>query len=135
MESKAHIDLVRRIIAYVKSLIPESNFDMIQSDSNGSNCDVRVLGDFIPDVYYRDSKQFIIGEAKTLNDFDRVHSREQFAAYLSEFQLFEGESKLVIAVPWQLTVTAKNYFKRIKKNNDLKVTVIIVNETGKELII
>lgn len=135
MESKAHIDLVNRIIEYVKKNIPEENYDLIQSDSNGSNSDASVIGDFIPDVYYRDSEQLIIGEAKTLNDFDKLHSRAQFTAYMKESMLFDGATQLVVAIPWQLSLTAKNYFKRIKMNNDIEITVVIINEMGKEMIV
>ena len=135
MESNIHIELVRKIIEYVEKRIPEANYKLIQSDSNGNNSTIRVIGDYIPDVYYRYENLLVIGEAKTLNDFDKIHSREQFSAYLSELQLFDGDKQLIIAVPWQLTISVKNYFRRIKKNDDLKVTIVIINEWGKEMTI
>ena len=133
MESKAHIELVNRIMAYTKKLVPPSCFDLIICDSAGQNSDIRVIGNFIPDVYYRDNNCLIIGEAKTLDDFERKHSMEQFDAYLKECQVYGNNSTLIIAVPWQLVVTAKNYFKRKKTIENYSFEIIIVNEIGMEI--
>lgn len=135
MESQAHIDLVNRIITYAKKLIPESEHILIQCDSAGSNGEIRVIGNYVPDVYYRCKDYLLIGEAKTADDFERKHSKEQYESYLYECQLFQGESRLVIAVPWQLTITAKNYFKRIKKSNYVMCEIVIINELGRETIV
>lgn len=135
MESQAHINLVNRAMEYVKRIVPEGEHIMIQSDSAGSSSEVRVLGNYVPDVYYCDGGFMIIGEAKTIDDFDRKHSRDQYDAYIDECQLFEGDSCLVIAVPWQLMISAKNYFKRIKQKKNLNIQIIIINELGKEMIV
>lgn len=135
MESQAHIDLVKRAMEYAKRILPETEHILIQSDSAGNNSEVRVLGNFVPDVYYCNSECLIIGEAKTIDDFDRKHSRDQYDAYIDECMLFDGSSHLIIAVPWQLMITAKNYFKRIKQKKSINIQIIIVNELGKETIV
>ena len=135
MESKAHIELVNSAMAYIKRIIPEPNHIMIQSDSSGNQSEVRVLGNYIPDIYYCGNDFVIIGEAKTLDDFERKHSKDQFNAYIEECQVFSGKSYLVIAVPWQLMFTAKNYFKREKQRKKLNFQIVIINELGKEIIV
>ena len=135
MESEAHIRLVNRIMEYAKRIIPETEQLLLQSDSAGNNSEIRVLGNFVPDVYFCNNDMLIIGEAKTLDDFERKHSRAQFEAYLSECLLFEGNSCLIIAVPWQLMITAKNYFKRVKDQKKLDIQIIIINEMGKEIVV
>ncbi len=131
MESKAHIDLVNRVLIYVKERIPESSYELIHCDSNGRNSEVRVMGNFVPDIYYTDGDVLIIGEAKTLDDFERKHSRDQFDAYIKECQIFSGTSMLIVAVPWQLMITAKNYFKRLKQRESWSFDVVIINDMGK----
>lgn len=135
MESQAHINLVNRVIEYAKQLIPESDHVLLQSDSAGQNSEIRVLGNFVPDVYFCNADFLIIGEAKTIDDFDRKHSRDQFDAYIEECELFEGTAVFVVAIPWQLMITAKNYFKRLKQKKNVKFSIIIINEMGKELIV
>lgn len=135
MESQEHIELVKRVMEYAKRILPETEYVMIQSDSAGNNSEIRVLGNYVPDIYYRNSEYLIIGEAKTFYDFDRKHSRNQYDAYIDECQLFDGFSYLIIAVPWQLMITAKNYFKRLKQKRGLNIQIIIVNEIGKEMIV
>lgn len=131
MESQAHIDLVNVAIEYIKTTIPAECYELIQTDSAGNNSGIKVIGNYIPDVYYNYAGQLIIGEAKTINDFDRVHSQNQFEAYINECELFQGESLIVVSVPWQLVLTAKNYFRRMKNQRDVKTKIMVINEIGR----
>ena len=131
MESQTHINLVNIIAEYIKSIVPEEEHSLIHLDTSGNNNAVSIIGNYIPDVYYSGAGELIIGEAKTLNDFERQHSKEQFEAYMKEFFLFQGECTLVIGVPWQLVITAKNYFSRLRRQMDVDVNVIIVNEMSR----
>lgn len=135
MESQAHINLVNRAMAYVRKVVPKEEHILIHNDSSGNNSEVRVLGNYVPDVYYCNNDFMIIGEAKTIEDFDRKHSRDQYDAYIEECQVFEGRSCIVIAIPWQLTMTAKNYFKRIKQKRNLNIPIVIIDELGKETVV
>lgn len=132
MESQTHINLVNRLIVYAKGILPESDHIMIQSDSAGNTGSTRVVGNYIPDLYFCCKDDLIIGEAKNIDDFDRKHSRDQFESYICECQVFDGKSKLLVAVPWQLMCTAKNYFKRLKQKKELQFEIVIINELGKE---
>ena len=132
MESQAHIDLVNRVLEYSKLIIPQDNYNLIQVDSDGANSNFRTNNNFVPDVFYKFDDLLVIGEAKTYDDFERKHSKEQYDDYIDECRYYSGTSKLVIGVPWQLVMTAKNYFKRIKKRENLDFEIIIVNEIGKD---
>lgn len=132
MESQAHIDLVNRVLEYSKLIIPQDNYNLIQVDSDGANSNFRTNNNFVPDVFYKFDDLLVIGEAKTYDDFERKHSKEQYDDYIDECRYYSGTAKLVIGVPWQLVMTAKNYFKRIKKRENLDFEIIIVNEIGKD---
>lgn len=130
-ESRVHIELVSEAVNYVKTIIDPDLHAMIQYDSADSFRPTKVIGNYIPDVYFWHANRLIIGEAKTMNDFDRPHSRDQYTAYIKECENFFGESTLVIGVPWQLVATAKNYFRRLKKDCGTSLSIIIINELGK----
>ena len=131
MESQAHINLVNIALQYIKNVIPAENYELIQMDSAGSNNAIKIIGNYVPDIYYKYDGKLIIGEAKTINDFDRTHSQNQFDAYINECELFDGEALLVVSVPWQLVSTAKNQFRRIKSNKNIQTRVIVINEIGR----
>lgn len=130
-ESRNHVDLVAVAVEYIKTIVAPDLHAIIQYDSADSSRPTKVVGNFIPDVYYWHADRLIIGEAKTINDFDRIHSRNQYDAYMKECRDFWGASTLVICVPWQIVATAKNYFRRLKKEYNADVPVIIINELGR----
>ena len=116
---------------YIKTIVAPDLHAIIQYDSADSSRPTKVIGNFIPDVYYWHADRLIIGEAKTINDFDRPHSRDQYDAYIKECKNFFGRSTLVVSVPWQMVATAKNYFRRLKKEHATDIPIIIVNELGR----
>ena len=128
-ESRSHIELVKVAYQYIINLVPEEKRCLIQIDSADSMRPNKVRGGFIPDVQFWDESLYVIGEAKTLNDFEREHSREQYISYINECKDFQGKSILVVAVPWQLVITAKNYFLRLKCVNE-NFRIVILNELG-----
>lgn len=129
-ESRSHIELVNIAFEYIKTLVPQEQWALIEVDSADSNRPTIVTGRFIPDVQFWNNDVYIIGEAKTINDFEREHSRNQYEAYISECGQFHGQATLVVAVPWQLVMTAKNYFRRRKKDLNYVFDVVILNELG-----
>ena len=52
----------------------------------------------------------------------------QFDSYLKYCEAFCGISYLIISIPWQLQKTAKNYFIKLKKDNDFKTVIFIIND-------
>lgn len=135
MESHAHIELVNVATKYIKSIIPEEYHDFLCTDTTGSNGGFKIIGNYIPDVYYCYKNQLIIGEAKTLNDFDRLHSKKQFIAYMNEILVFQGETMLVVSVPWQLVFTAKNYLIRLRREMQVDTKVVVLNELNRCFLI
>lgn len=135
MESYVHIELVSIAAEYIKSIIPEEYHVFLCVDTAGNNDGIKVIGNYIPDVYYCYNNQLIIGEAKTLGDFDRLHSKEQFIAYMNEILVFQGKTMLVVSVPWQLVFTAKNYFIRLRREMQVDTKVVILNELSRCFLI
>lgn len=131
MESQAHIELVNIAVEYIKTIVPPEYHAFISIDTAGNNSAVKVIGNYIPDVYYCYHNQLVIGEAKTLNDFDKLHSKKQFIAYMNEFLAFQGETTLVVSVPWQIVFTAKNFFKRLRREMQVDANVVILNEINR----
>lgn len=129
-ESRTHIELVAAAVKYIKTMVEPDLHAVIQYDSADSSRPTKVIGNFIPDVYFWHANQLIIGEAKTMGDFDKPHSREQYNAYINECRNFSGSATLVISIPWQLAAAAKNYFRRLKKDFDANIQIIIINEIG-----
>ena len=130
-ESRNHVELVAVAVEYIKTIVAPDLHAIIQYDSADSSRPIKVIGNFIPDVYYWHADHLIIGEAKTINDFDRPHSRDQYDAYIKECKNFFGRSTLVVSVPWQMVATAKNYFRRMKKRHATDTQIIIINELGR----
>ena len=130
-ESRNHVELVAVAVKYIKTIVAPDLHAIIQYDSADSLRPTKVIGNFIPDVYYWHADQLIIGEAKTIYDFDRPHSRDQYAAYIKECKNFFGHSILVVSVPWQMVATAKNYFRRLKKEHAADMKIVIINELGR----
>lgn len=135
-ESLQHINLVKNIYNYAINVIPMDYSKLIMIDSPESCLKPsRTSEGFVPDLYYCHNELLLIGEAKTSDDFDRPHSISQYMSYLKECACFEGNSLMVIAVPWTEYITAKNLIRRIKKHNEFEVEIIVINNNGKMEII
>lgn len=129
-ESIEHIRFVEMIIDYVKDVIPEEKSNLLMVDLPSYNHPVLSYSNFIPDVKYKQEDLLIIGEAKTIDDFNREHSRKQYEAYLDECKMFPGKSIIVISIPWNLLLTAKNHFKLLKKRNNYTTKIVILSNSG-----
>lgn len=130
-ESIKHLELIKLIIINIEK-IPNIEASLIQSDlPNTIEKPDSTLDGFRPDVYYNYSNFMIIGEAKTSYDFQRKHSIEQYQAYYSKCNAFNGRSIFVLAIPWTETISAKNLLRRIKRNNNYKIETWIINDIGR----
>lgn len=134
-ESKTHMDLVKLIHEFSISIVPENFHCFISLDSPITKKPKDVIENFIPDLYYSYNNLLIIGEAKTLNDFDTKHSKAQYDAYLKKCDLFEGKAVFVVAVPWELVSTAKNYFRLVKQKNNTFTKIVVIDEMGGKFIL
>ena len=129
-ESIEHVCLVKLVYDYIKSIVPEDLNALIECDDATSNKPSRVIGNYIPDVYYCFNELLIIGEAKTYKDYERPHSYSQYKSYVEECTHFNGKSIIVICVPWQHVNSAKNHFRVLKRKHNCNADVIIINEIG-----
>lgn len=130
-ESAKHLELVKRIITYMEKL-PDIEASLIQSDLPESieKPDSTMEG-FRPDIYYNYSNFMIIGEAKTSYDFERKHSIEQYEAYYSKCNAFNGKSIFILAIPWTESISAKNLLRRIRRNSNYDIETWVINDTGR----
>ena len=129
-ESLEHQIFVKRIVEYVRTIVPNEYLDRIRADLPEHEKPMLAYDNFIPDVLYSYGTSLIIGEAKTFDDYNRNHSRRQYEAYVKECKNFPGRSMIVIAGPWQLYITAKNHFLQLKKKYDAEFSIVVISENG-----
>lgn len=115
MESPSHRRLVELAIQLTKRIIPSDLHCLLEAEREGYNRPSKVTGGAVPDVSFAGSNYYILGEAKTINDFNRKHSQEQFRSYMEALSFFSGESLLIITVPMIIYPDAINHFRNLKK--------------------
>lgn len=115
-ESAQHQKLVRMIIDNVEEMVGKDQCCFIESDmADGRPLPYLTQEGFRPDVIFQYNDRLIIGEAKTSNDVDTIHSKQQYESYIRKCSLFQGNAMLIIAVPWTEYATVNNIISRIKK--------------------
>lgn len=104
---------------------------MVESDIYEIKGNVtRMPEGYVPDVYYNYKNIIIIGEAKSEKDLEISHSIEQYKSYIKYLNLHASYGKkciIIIATPWQASISAYKIFKRLINK---KIKLIIVNEVG-----
>lgn|SRR3989338_2215389 len=127
--SSTHIELVRAITAWVGNNCSADECAAMLIDLpeiSSANKPVAIEG-YIPDVYIKLGRR-IIGEAKTRNDIETIHSREQYAGYLKHLRMYEN-SVLLIAVPWYSVPQARSLIRRIQRIHDaMEVNSIFIEK-------
>ncbi len=135
-ESSEHIDYVKKIAKYVSLLTSvEISSNLLVDLPEYSNRPDRTIGNFIPDLFYKDSRCLIIGEAKTENDIDRKHSKEQYESYIREASLFDGESHIIICTSLYSFARLKNIIKKIKLEENSSAKLHLLNDIGEASIL
>lgn len=130
-ESAQHQQLVKMIIAEVVNEVGATQTALIATDAvDGFALPPLTSEGFRPDVYYLFNNRMIIGEAKTSEDIDRLHSRSQYESYIKKCALFQGVATFVLAVPWMEHATAHNIIRKIKKKYPGHYTVKILDGIG-----
>jgi hypothetical protein len=108
-ESTNHTSLLSRLLIYVQQNMNEHQRLFVLHDMPGAiGCEKPpVIGGYRPDLYAADTPitAAIIGEAKTSNDLETDHSKEQYRAYARYLAMYPG-STMILAVPWHLRVRA-----------------------------
>jgi hypothetical protein len=80
---------------------------------------------FFPDIcaLCTPPKVTILGEAKTLPDLESPRSYQQFLAFL-RFLAARPRPALIVATPWQATVTAKGIIAQAKRESQVQVVPV-----------
>jgi hypothetical protein len=113
-------------------MIPNDELCFLKADLFDCEKPSLIYDNCIPDVMFCYKGLMIIGEAKTLDDYNKKHSYRQFESYMRECQSFPGESYIIICVPWPLFINAQNHFKLLKKKYNNKTSVIVISDNGLE---
>ena len=129
-ESQAHMDYVNLVEKYILNKIPYQQRGFVFVDNPSSACKPPKVGNYRPDVYYHHGNSLIIGEAKTIKDYETKHSKEQYVTYLNECQNFQGEALLVLCSSWTISFSFRTLMKYIKRQNRFDTKVIIISENG-----
>ncbi len=126
-ESAQHIALVNLLLEHVKIMVGPDNSCFITSDcADGFPLSPQTTEGFRPDIYYEFQSTLIIGEAKTSNDVERIHSKMQYESYIKKCALFSGDAYFIAAVHWMDRAAMNNILKRIKKQypGDYKIIIL-----------
>ena len=125
MESPTHRGLVDLAILLTKRVVPSGLHCLIEADREGFIRPTKVTGGAVPDVSFSGGDFYIISEAKTVNDFNRRHSHEQFLSYMDALSDFSGEIILIITVPMIIYPDAINHFRNLKRKTKSRAKVLI----------
>lgn len=130
-ESAQHQQLVRIIIDDIIKEVGLENTALIATDAvDGFALPPLTSEGFRPDVYYLLNDRLIIGEAKTSDDIDRLHSKGQYESYIKKCSLFQGDATFILAVPWMDHATANNIVRKISKQYPGNYTFKILDGIG-----
>ena len=128
-ESSKHLDLVQRILAYIRKNYSGVRQVAILHDLPGLvGCDKPPqIGAFRPDVYAIDAPitRTIVGEAKTGLDLEANHSKDQFTAFFRYLRL-QRKPTLIVSVPWQAKVTAQLILQSLRNRTEANIVKVVV---------
>jgi hypothetical protein len=116
-ESQTHLNLVQEIKTCINLNFSNSKNFLVLSDTPESlrSLPQIINNEFRPDVFAEDNKgRTIIGEAKTTNDLETLHSKNQIKCFIS-YLMEKQDGVLILAVPLRSLNTAKNLIRRIKR--------------------
>lgn len=129
-ESQAHIEYVGLVEKYVLNKISSKQRGFVLVDTPASVCKPPMIANYRPDLYFNHDNTLIIGEAKTVNDYETKHSKEQYVSYLQECQNFQGKALLVLCSSWTISLSYKTLIKYLKRQNGFDTKVVILSERG-----
>jgi hypothetical protein len=137
-ESLNHTALLNRLIGYVRHAMDGDQHLLILHDLPGLlGCEKPpMIEGFRPDLYATSGalQGVIIGEAKTADDLETAHSREQYRAYARHLAASaRARPTFILAVPWQLRVRAKTLMRLAVEEAGAPAIVRIVIDDVQEL--
>lgn len=124
------MEYVNLLEQYVLRIIPSGQEGFIYVDKPESAYKPPLMGNYRPDLYFCHDNKLIIGEAKTIKDYDTSHSKDQYITYLKKCHSFKGDALLVLCSSWIISLSYKTLIKFIKRQNGFDTKVIIISENG-----
>ena len=127
--SDTHINLVKAMASWVKQNCHPNEHALMLLDLPETlrRDNPPLIGGYIPDLYIK-SERMIIGEAKTSQDIETKHSREQYTQYLKHLKQYR-DSLFIMAVPWNCVPSTKSLIRRVQKNiNAENVNTVILEK-------
>ena len=135
-ESIKHKELTLKIVKYTKGIVPRDNYCLIEVHSDVDTIrPLKTDEGFVPDVRYHYDGLFIIGEAKTSTDFFNFHSQEQYASYCKACSIVDDEAYFILAVPWNVFLSAKNLVRQYKQKYAYQFHSVIIDDYMKAEVI
>jgi len=118
-ESGIHMNFVRNIVSYMATM-PNIMSELIESDlPEYSSRTTQALNRYYPDVYYCDGTSIIIGEAKTDNDIDNLHTMSQLDAYIAHLGIFNMKRHIILSGSFYAFPELKNLIIRKKRKENI----------------
>ncbi len=130
-ESAQHQQLVQLIISDVIYTVGQDHNCFISSDAvDEFSLSPYTEEGFRPDLFYLFKDHLIIGEAKTSDDIERIHSKQQYESFIRKCSLFEGSAIFIAAVPWKDHATIHNILQKIRKKYPGNYLIKILDGIG-----
>ncbi len=130
-ETYQHKRLVKAMIEFVRNAYFNGDTSRLLVDSAVSRHSGRTpdIGGFRPDLFANQlgSTAVILGEAKSIQDFENLHTLAQLTSFMSYCDRFP-DSIFVLAVPWVFQRNAESLVHMLKKRHDMKLVTTIVLE-------
>ena len=130
-ESRQHQRLVQMMTDYVRWTYFGGQSTFILTDSAVSRGRGRppLIGGVRPDLFARQPRAstVILGEAKSILDFENEHTKKQLSAFLCYCDRFPG-SILVVAVPWVIQYSAEALIRALKVRLGIQFVETLVLE-------
>jgi hypothetical protein len=133
-ESAKHLELIKRIVDYIGNTYFGLDYVATLHDLPGHiGCEKPPkIGSYRPDVYAVDAPltKIIIGEAKTEQDLETCHSRDQLRAFINHLK-HERNGILILAVPWPALALGRSIVKKLAHDSSANdVRQIVISEVG-----
>ena len=128
-ESEEHSNLVSLLHCYIANRFCRGETYGVLTDSIALHSVDRPpsIDGYIPDAYVMldGSGKVVIGEAKSLGDFENSHTEAQIVAFLKRCSLVQ-DSTLVLAVPWPIERLAETWLRSLRAREQLSQVQVTI---------
>ena len=130
LESIEHSSLVNRGEAYIRHVY--SDVRLLSADSFLPLGTGRILPllKYQPDIVAElINGKIIIGEAKTINDILRPHSKEQYSAFMLYLSQQSMQGDFLLFCSWKVATSAQDWLRNLSRRHpEMNVTWKVVSD-------